>query len=283
MCLPTDKKDKSTAVAAAKTPVAAKAPVDDDKNVPSIEKGLKTFNGHEPGKFRKSKGLWVVAALAIASCIFSANQIVDAMKAGTFNYKGGLVVFVSTYFLIDVFSGLLHIVLDNPYFASFPNPLQGMAIGFQEHHLNVNLIGKLPLRQHLSPMGIPVVAITLLGQYCAKYVREDKDVGCLYSVCSLSVACFLVLMQMAHRWSHVSLDRRPYGVTTLQKMGLLVSAAEHSKHHRPPYESHFCIMSGNMNVVLNPFVKYVVKPDSKLWVPIFCAFIFVPQMIISSL
>jgi len=274
MCLPTDK-DMSNAAAAAAAD-KKKTKMIDDETIPANEKGFKTYNGHTPGKFRKSKALFVWAAGAMGCCAFSLWQIGQAISKHEFNYQGAALVFITAYFLIDVFSGLLHMVLDNPWFAEHPNPLQAPAIGFQEHHLNVNLIGKLSLQQHLSPMAIPVVVVTLLGQWFANNVRSDQDVGCLYSVCSLSVAFFLVLMQMAHRWSHIAKDKRPYGVNTLQDWGILVSAAEHSKHHRPPYESHFCIMSGKMNVLLNPFVRYVLHQNSKLWLPIFFGFLVVP-------
>ena len=279
MCKPT------TTTTSTSTTTNEVIPKEEDEDVivelATNEKGFKQFDGHTPGKFRKSKGLWIVAGLATISCMFNVWNIVKAIQLGTFAYWKNVGIVITAYFLIDVFSGLLHIVLDNPWFATNPNILRGPAIGFQEHHLNVNLIGKLSLQQHLSPMGIPIVLNCILGQFMAYTFRDDNDDQCLYHTVALSTAFFLVLMQMAHRWSHVSLDKRPYGVTTLQKWGILVSASEHSKHHRPPYESHFCIMSGIMNPIMNYVVTNIMSPHSKNWVYVFIAFVMVPHIVIT--
>uniref|UniRef100_A0A6V7QU98 Lipid desaturase domain-containing protein n=1 Tax=Ananas comosus var. bracteatus TaxID=296719 RepID=A0A6V7QU98_ANACO len=83
----------------------------------------------------------------------------------------------------------------------------------------------------------------------------------------------IMLSQQFHAWAHEKKGRLPLAVAALQEAGVLVSRAEHAAHHRPPYNSNYCIVSGACNRALDEwrvfeamemvvFFRFGVRPRS---------------------
>lgn len=74
-----------------------------------------------------------------------------------------------------------------------------------------------------------------------------------------------------HAFAH-SPKLAPKWVKVLQEIGLFQSPKEHSRHHRPPFETHFCVLTNYLNPVLEwinfwrivefPFRKTLVRNDT---------------------
>jgi ubiquitin-conjugating enzyme E2 variant len=62
-----------------------------------------------------------------------------------------------------------------------------------------------------------------------------------------------VLSQQFHAWAHEKRRRLPPGVEALQDAGVLVSRAQHAAHHRQPYNTNYCIVSGMWNGLLDRY------------------------------
>jgi hypothetical protein len=188
-----------------------------------------------------------------------------------------LAIVVGMYFFTDVISALLHVVLDNPYYLD-PNNFFGLiekaAKGFQEHHLDTTLICRMSVFDHLAPMGISCVASFVIGYL----VHNSKYL----STFQLSLTFWLCLMQMAHRWSHMTKEQRGPLVDKLQKLGVILTPAEHLKHHRNPYDCQFAIMSGLFNPIFNRIVA-VFPPTRPEWIWAFVSACFVPHILIKAL
>lgn len=71
--------------------------------------------------------------------------------------------------------------------------------------------------------------------------------GCWWAA---AVAGFAGLGNEVHAWSHRRCSR---GVRALQLAGLLASPEDHQRHHRRPFSTDFCVMSG----LLNPLLRAV--------------------------
>lgn len=82
-----------------------------------------------------------------------------------------------------------------------------------------------------------------------------------------------MMSQQFHAWAHGTKSRLPPVVVALQDAGVLVSRAEHAAHHRPPYNSNYCIVSGVWNGPLDEwkvfeamemvvFFRFGVRPRS---------------------
>jgi ubiquitin-conjugating enzyme E2 variant len=225
-----------------------------------------------------------ILPMAITCLAVALWDLLSGVQEGTVKPLASFATVFVTYFAIDVFSGIFHIVLDNPAFAdnkAYYNVIQPLAAGFQEHHLDVTLIYRMPLLEHLRPMSLPSMFCFATGKLFTQLSPND-DPGRLFTIFHLSVTAFLILMQLAHRWSHIiNPEARPWGVTTLQRWGLLVSASEHRKHHQVPYEAHFCILSGSCNPLMNQLVK-VLPPLSTHWLEVFVLAFFVPYFILQN-
>jgi len=216
----------------------------------------------------------ITASVIAVSCLLQvAWQINDETSTVTLGLVAA--IFLGTYFLIDIISGLLHIILDNPFFADEKNwhgIITPYAKGFQEHHDNTSIICNMAVVEHIRPMSFPLLANAAVGLLMHRHAW--------FPAYHLAVSFFLVLMQMAHRWAHMHKASRPWGVTALQDWGVLVSPSQHLRHHKAPYAVQFCIMSGIMNPVLNVAVG-MFPPTRKEWVWIFCGCVLVPHLYLS--
>lgn len=216
-----------------------------------------------------------VCVIFLGCCAVTAADV--AAEGTNALFRVGL-VFAVTFCLTDVLSGLLHIVLDNPFFAEKENwygVIQPFAVGFQEHHIDTTSITTMPVIEHIRPMSFP-----LLGNFL---------VGCLlhgkwryFAPYQVAISLGLALMQMGHRWAHAHKDQRPWGVTTLQNWGVLISPKAHLRHHKAPYATQFCIMSGTMNPLLNAIVKRY-KPTENYWAWVFSAVVLTPHFALMAL
>ncbi len=168
--------------------------------------------------------------------------------------------------LTDLISGLLHVILDNPRSLEVP-AIEGLAQGFQRHHEHPSRIYEMPLYQHLYVMHLPLTALFLV----TIPFQESR-----LSVVFLGMVLALHLMQMAHLWAHLPPERVPGLVTRLQKAGILLSKPRHDKHHTPPYNRDFCIMTGICNPLLNGVVS-VVGTTTHWWNAIFVAVALSPM------
>lgn len=178
---------------------------------------------------------------------------------------GVLMVVVFCYFLTDVVSGLLHIILDNPRSLEL-NAIESLADGFQKHHADPRGITELPLYEHLYVMHLP---LTLLFLAVLPFHTS------LVYVVFLSMVLWLHVMQMSHRWAHARKKQLPPIAALLQRANLLIDFPAHAKHHREPYSKDFCIMNGLFNRPLNSVVRRVGN-TSHAWIGIFFAVCLTP-------
>lgn len=165
---------------------------------------------------------------------------------------------LTTLLITDLISGLLHVVLDNPRSLAL-GPIRGLAEGFQRHHENPANIYKMPLYQHLYVMHMPLTLLFLVA-------LPFNDAG--MHVVFLSLVVGLHIMQMAHRWAHLPAETLHPGVRLLQNARILLSTLEHDRHHTPPYDRNFCIMTGTCNRPLNLAVA-ALSPTTHWWLAIF--------------
>ncbi|KAJ6376553.1 hypothetical protein OIU76_025662 [Salix suchowensis] len=78
-------------------------------------------------------------------------------------------------------------------------------------------------------------------------VCNDPVINAFAGVCS---GC-IMFSQQFHAWAHGTKSKLPPLVVALQDAGLLVSRSQHAAHHREPYNSNYCIVSGVWNEFLD--------------------------------
>eukprot|EP00729_Bicosta_minor_P012344 gene12344-686_t len=274
----------TTTTTATATKAANNVDVDgDNDNVPywgtkeeqaAADRGDPVFYGSLTGKRRYPMHWLYFATVATIYCIY---DIQGNLSSGQITFEGCFWILLADYLLVDLLSGFLHLILDNPFYSQdSTNPLREvikpLSRGFQEHHKIPTFVSRVSAFEHCMPMALPCSIHFMVGQlHRHPYVTFH----------SASILFWLVIMQMAHRWAHAQRKARPWGISTLQDWGFLVHPSEHMKHHRSPYEEQFCIMSG----VMNPFLNWVTlgsgikafHPRNPAWAAYFLGLCFVPH------
>lgn len=76
------------------------------------------------------------------------------------------------------------------------------------------------------------------------------------SPCNAETRLFLTLFvnwwllsQEFHKWSHMRSP--PAAVRALQDWGVILSRREHGRHHSEPFDSHYCILTGVCNPLMD--------------------------------
>lgn len=180
--------------------------------------------------------LYAVAAVCVATASVQLGAFVSLCSL--------LLMFVS----YDLYSGVLHIVLDRPEFIALP--LIGQpCLEFQwHHHIPDDLCKKdfLFVCGDLNVVAGISVAIHLL--YTANFATDPVIV--LLIGLKLAMAYF---GQFSHRSAHeISKKKRSALTQLLQKWGIMISIGDHHRHHTPPHDDYFCLIG-----VCNKLVSFL--------------------------
>nr|XP_034600040.1 fatty acid desaturase 4, chloroplastic-like [Setaria viridis] len=156
---------------------------------------------------------WTLAGSAaiLASFLTTARLVGASGSAGADLLAAAMAAFAG-YSLADLAAGVYHWFIDN--YGGAGTPILGAQIvAFQDHHLHPSAITRLEPCNNLHVVA-GAVAI--------------------------------------HAWAHERRPSRlPPGVAALQAAGVLVSLPQHAEHHRPPYNTNYCTVSGMWNRVLD--------------------------------
>lgn len=167
-------------------------------------------------------------------------------------WKAMAAVALFSFVQYDLFSGVLHVVHDNPLM--IPLPVVGEpCLEFQWHH---HIPQDLTSKSFLEVCGdLNMVTSLIFILYCnpwGPYKMLESNIAMTIISSKLIMAYF---GQLCHAMSHMPPHRRPDWISTLQKMGVMVSPKEHWGHHKN-YDDNYCIGNGMWNPVLTPFLKF---------------------------
>ncbi len=181
----------------------------------------------------------VTATPAYTWLLYEFSQAFTALSPTQF--AGGL---MAGYLVADLFSGLAHLTTDSWDPEIFPESLAKVFRGAQQHHDNPTDVlhegvWKNNKKYHIAGYAF-LGATTLLRLYGFGFASEILDVA--------------IAMNIWTGWFHAC-GHGAYQdstlVTTLQKSGLLISRNGHGKHHKPPFDRNFTVISGLTNPLLN--------------------------------
>jgi hypothetical protein len=184
----------------------------------------------------------------ISTIVHTANVIYSAYVMGPLPV---LALALFSYIYYDIYSGVLHIVLDNPLMMKVPL-IDDPTLEFQwHHHIPQDLTSKsfLEVCGDLNMVSCLVVLLYVnpIGPY-----RFSSPMSLSIISCKLLMAYF---GQLCHAMSHMPVYRRPSWVVFLQNKGIMISPQAHWGHHKN-YDDNYCIGSGIFNRFLTPFLKF---------------------------
>ncbi|KAK4435957.1 Fatty acid desaturase 4, chloroplastic [Sesamum alatum] len=148
------------------------------------------------------------------------------------------------YLLADLSSGIYHWAIDN--YGSAKTPVFGSQIeSFLAHHQYPSEITKFETAGITYTMaGFVTVAFLPVNLF-------SNDPIFLWFVAVFTG--FGLLTLNIHAWSHTPRRKLPPVVAALQDAGVLIRWSQHTAHHRPPFNSSYCVMSGIWNRVLDEY------------------------------
>ena len=169
----------------------------------------------------------------------------------------------STYAYMEVYSAVLHIVLDNSTFIRIPG-LDQPVFEFLAHHILPVEIAQRRFRDICGDLNVIVGVIFVINMLVFDRLKDGR-VMCVVA----SGGAMAYLGQFAHRQAHMPPGKVNKLTGWLQKVGLLVSPTLHRAHHRT-YDRGFAILGGWSEGVVTWLYRDVV-PSGWVWLGVFVA------------
>ena len=175
-------------------------------------------------------GLWAKALAAPGSlATIAATPVLSLAHAAA--------LCVAAWAAADLFVGIFHWSVDN--YGDEATPVMGATIAaFQGHHDHPWLITRGELCTIIDG---PCVAT--MPMLMAAILWSSPPVAVVMAF----YTAWSVLAQLTHKWSHERRCTMPPLVARLQDAHVFISCTEHRRHHAPPINSDYCILSGLWN------------------------------------
>lgn len=203
------------------------------------------YSGFPVYQPRSHAMVWLYCAVASALLVRGAPQLGVPMT----------VLCAAVMFLAyDLYSGVLHVVLDHP--GNIKLPVFGQAcLEFQWHHHIPDDIVKKDFMDVLGDLNVVVGLLTAIHVvWSSKWATEP------FALVLTGFKLFMAYFgQYSHKSAHNITQRGPVA-KALQSSGLMISVKEHSLHHTPPYELDFCLV-GVCNPVIDAARKVTAHPS----------------------
>ena len=181
-----------------------------------------------------------------------STLLVLAIVARAFVLGGGTPLWPASAVVLgmlagEMFSGAFHWATDN--YGRLETPVVGFACAaFQGHHLAPWTISHRSTWNNvfkIAGAAIPLscTALALLPPSASAFL-------------AIMLYC-QVLAQEFHRWSHTPPSLLPRWKRSLQKHAIALPVREHLAHHKPPFDKHYCILTGRLNAWLDSSPVYL--------------------------
>lgn len=209
----------------------------------------------KPGAIYKKRWTFCPLAVGLTAVAYLAYE-------ATKNPATVLASFLVSFLWYDLFSGILHVLHDNPLLLNFPICSEP-CLEFQwHHHLPHDLCSKsfLEVCGDLNLIVSILVSVLLILPY-------DNPTGIPLGFSyrepmALTLVAWKLLMayfgQLCHSMSHMPSSRRPNWVKNLQNFGVMLHPKEHAAHHKT-YDDKFCVGSGLWNGVVTKALSFTNK------------------------
>lgn len=160
----------------------------------------------------------------------------------------------------DLYSGILHVVLDHP--SNIALPVLGQpCLEFQWHHAIPDDLVRKDFVDVCGDLNVVILILAVVNLYL---LDLDSGVAMVVGGFKLFMAYF---GQFSHKSAHSfgSKTRAPLG-DWLQTNGFMISAKEHMAHHKAPHDIDFCLIG-----LCNPIIDALrqVTTSNAVWLTTF--------------
>ncbi|GJN09429.1 hypothetical protein PR202_ga27435 [Eleusine coracana subsp. coracana] len=186
-----------------------------------------------------------------AAVLSSLGTSASLVASGASPAAAPLAAALAAYSLADLATGVYHWLVDN--YGDASTPVWGPQIAaFQGHHRYPSTITARDPCNNLHALARAAALALVPVDAAISATAGGGGAAAAHAFAGTFAAC-VVLSQQFHAWAHEKRRRLPPGVEALQGAGVLVSRAQHAAHHRVPYDSNYCIVSGMWNGVLDRY------------------------------
>ncbi|CAE8586731.1 unnamed protein product [Polarella glacialis] len=142
----------------------------------------------------------------------------------------------------DFGTGVYHFSVDN--YGSASTPVVGSQIeAFQGHHEEPWTITHRDFCNNCFPTCLATMPFLAAGELLA-----SSPYLLLWAVTACAGIAFC---QALHKWSHTLRSQCHPVINWLQDRRVLVARKVHLRHHKRPFETNYCIVTGHMNPILD--------------------------------
>lgn len=201
------------------------------------------------------RAVWPTYVTGTLAFIMAASGILNT------GFFACLVCMLVMFLWYDFYSGILHVVLDEPL--NINAPVIGQpALEFQWHHFLPTDIVRKDFSDVIGDLNI--VAILSVGwHFVFSTNRGSNHVAATLAGLKLFFAWY---GQMSHRCAHNPKIAKMPVAQFLQKTKLMISVRDHKVHHTRPHDEDFCLI-GVMNPVIDALRK--VTTNRYAWLGFF--------------
>jgi len=152
----------------------------------------------------------------------------------------------------DLMSGVVHFLFDQ--LGSPDTPLIGQKFvkPFRDHHDDPRAMTRgdfIAVNSDNLLICLPVLGAVLL----LMDLRTHPFIGSAVVALVAGVA----MTNQIHKWAHM--PAVPLAVRFAQRHGLILGVRHHSGHHRAPFDRHYCITFGRLDLVLDPLTRRLTQ------------------------
>jgi len=183
---------------------------------------------------------WSMVAVTASSTLLTVAAIVRAFVASQ-SFLTPLLGVCLGAVAGELFSGVFHWATDN--YGRLETPVVGFACAaFQGHHLAPWTISHRSVWNNVHKIAAATHPLILMALALLPPAGAAFTAVMLYSQ---------VMAQEFHRWSHTTPSMLAPWQRWLQRAGIALPFREHCAHHKPPFDKHYCILTGGLNRLLD--------------------------------
>ncbi|KAL3895991.1 MAG: hypothetical protein SGPRY_013378 [Prymnesium sp.] len=182
----------------------------------------------------------VMASLTAASTLLALAAVARAFVLSPTPFAPLLAVLLGGV-AGELFTGLFHWATDN--YGRLETPIVGFACAaFQGHHLAPWTISHRSFPNNVYKIAAASLPLTLAGIALLPPSGASFFATLFYTQ---------ILAQEFHRWTHTPPSILSGWQRGLQSIGIALPVKEHVAHHKPPFDKHYCILTGRLNGLLD--------------------------------
>jgi len=148
--------------------------------------------------------------------------------------------FILGYFGADIFTGSVHWVADRYGSPNIPFFGENFIVPFREHHYNQE---KITDHDFWETNGNSCILLApVLGAVCVYMLNPFLEASVMFW------GVGVILANQAHKWAHM---QNPPTIVKFFQKSLLLDVENHDVHHVSPHNTHYCILNGWLNPILD--------------------------------